>query len=232
MRVNTKGLHTENGLNIMQMPYTDDTNYVDEWEMTKYHNIIQLEAQEQSSWCWAASARMSSYNYIVPSVSQASVAVYIKLGIETKTPTSNQITQANDGASINETKNAIEYILSSNNGYGRYEIYSEQNLRTLLDNGNPVIVLRGWYNSSKIRGGGHYTIIYDYYWDSTNGIYLYKIYDPLPENIGSAYDRSYQSICNGRNPAFASDITDTGVWEGIVVYKKSVYQDTISSPSP
>lgn len=33
MRVNTKGLHTENGLNIMQMPYTEDADLVDEWRL-------------------------------------------------------------------------------------------------------------------------------------------------------------------------------------------------------
>lgn len=31
MRVNTKGVHSEDGLNIMQMPYTDDIDFKDEW---------------------------------------------------------------------------------------------------------------------------------------------------------------------------------------------------------
>lgn len=31
MRVNTKGFHSEDGLNIMQMPYTDDIDFKDEW---------------------------------------------------------------------------------------------------------------------------------------------------------------------------------------------------------
>lgn len=67
MRVNTKGLHSENGLNIMQMPYTDDTNYVDEWLLSydSASNSIRLpneDAQNKDSWCWAACSKMVGEN--------------------------------------------------------------------------------------------------------------------------------------------------------------------------
>ena len=42
MRVNTKGLHSENGLNIMQMPYTNDTDYVDEWILQGAETLFML----------------------------------------------------------------------------------------------------------------------------------------------------------------------------------------------
>ena len=56
------------------------------------------------------------------------------------------------------------------------------------------------------------------------------LYDPAPVNLGSAYSRSYQSLCNGNNPAIASDIVDNRIWDGIVVFEKGDYLSTISWP--
>ena len=112
------------------------------------------------------------------------------------------------------------------------DIYDENTLRSLLDNSNPVIILRGWYDYNYTRKGGHFVVIYTYYFDSTNKVYLYNIFDPWTVNVGANYSRSYQSICNGRNKAFSSDMSDTGVWEGIVVYKKNDYLNKIPWPNP
>ena len=101
----------------------------------------------------------------------------------------------------------------------------------MLDNNNPVMLARGLYDNN-IRIGGHFIIVYDYHWDSTNNIYLYDIFDPAPVNSGRSYARSYQSICNGRNPAFSTDERDSGIWEGIVVYQVGDYTNTINYPSP
>ena len=60
--------------------------------------------------------------------------------------------------------------------------------------------------------------------------FLYDIYDPLPVCVGSSYSRSYQSICNGQNPVDEWDRTDTGIWEGIVVYTEGDYCNTIPWP--
>lgn len=232
MDMETSIFYTD-GLNVRQRDYVDNTSYRDEWVLAQSTNTVQLEAQQQTRWCWAASARMSSYTYMESPISQASAAVYVKLGVETNSPTPPQITNANIAATVGETEEALEYILSSDNVYSVWgKIYSETNLRTMLNNKNPVIILRGWYDLSNNRTGGHYVIIYDYHWDSATGMFLYDIYDPSSVNVGSSYSRSYQSICNGRNPAFVSDITDTGRWEGIVVYKKGSYTNTISWPSP
>ena len=85
-------------------------------------------------------------------------------------------------------------------------------------------------DSYGVRNGGHFVVIYDYHWDSAHGYYVYDIFDPWDVNIGENYARSYQSICNGRTPAFSGDRVDTGVWEGIVVYKCGNYLNTINWP--
>ena len=59
---------------------------------------------------------------------------------------------------------------------------------------------------------------------------MYEIFDPWASNVGDAYSRSYQSICDGRNPAFDGDVTDTGIWESIVVYEYGDYLNTITWP--
>lgn len=226
-------LWVTDGLNVEQRSYDNNDIYKDEWELELFPQFMQLEAQEQNNWCWAASARMSSFNYMDSEISQASAAVFIKLGIETSTPTSTEITDANIGATVGETERTIEYILGSNNCYSTWgEIYDENTLQDLLDCSNPVVILRGWYNWNGKRQGGHFVVIYDYYWDSVNDLYMYRIFDPWDVNVGESYDRSYQSICDGRNPAFDEDRTDTGLWEGIVVYTNGDYQNTIAWPAP
>ena len=222
-----------NGIDVEQRNYSNNTDYIDEWIIIPVNNTVSLEAQKQTEWCWAASARMSSKEFMLSPISQESAAVYVKLGVKTATPTSTQIANSNQSATVGETEKALEYILSSSNIYSKWgKIYNESTLRSLLSSSNPVVILRGWYDSSYNRQGGHYVIIYGYHWDSTHGVYLYHIYDPWPVNTGASYSQSYQSICNGRNPAFSGDMTDTGVWEGIVVYERGSYTNTINWPNP
>lgn len=221
------------GLNVRQREYMNNTIYKDEWFLIKSSNTVQLEPQKQINWCWAASARMSSKIYMLSPVSQESAAVYVKLDIKINNPTSEQIAEANEPATVLETENALEFILDSDNVYSVWgRVYSETILRAMIDNNNPVIIMRGWYNSYNDRMGGHFVVIYGYHWDFENDLYVYDIYDPWSVNVGSSYSRSYQSICNGRTPAFATDMTDTGRWEGIVVYKTGFYNNTINWPHP
>lgn len=219
--------------NVKHNAYLDNDVYYDEWLLIEFSRNMRLEPQKQTKWCWAACARMSSFNYTESNVSQSSAAVFIKLGIETPNPILDQITSANLGASVEETERTIEYILDTNNCYSSFRnIYDEVTLRSLLDCSNPVILSRGWYNSNGERNGGHCTIIYDYYWDSSRNIYMYKIFDPWDVNVGETYERSYQSIRDGRNPAFTGDIIDTGKWDGIIVYMNGDYQNTIPWNTP
>ena len=221
------------GSDLRAVLYTDDTSLRDEWFLIALSYAVQLEPQQQTMWCWVASARMSSMIYMQSPISQASAAVYVKLNAITFNPTSTQISNANSGGTVSETEAAVEYILASNNCYSTWgNIYSESTLRNILDSENPVVILRGWYNTSGKRTGGHYVVIYDYYWDLNNNTYMYEIFDPWSPNVGDAYSRSYQSICNGRNPAFNGDVTDTGIWEGVVVYEIGNYLNTVTWPGP
>ena len=216
-------------LNIQQREHTDVTHYGNEWWILLESNNVKLEPQYMSSWCWVACARMASTKYMESYVSQASAAVYVMLNIEKNSPYPEEIEAANGDGTNGQTEMALEFILKSDNVYSTYfKIYSEAALRAMLDAGSPVIVSRGWYDSNNERNGGHSTIIYSYYWDSTYNVYMYNIYDPSPVNTGSSYSRSYQSLCNGRK----GDISDRGIWEGVVVYKIGNYTNTIDSLAP
>lgn len=222
-----------NGAYIQQRNYTDNSDYVDEWFIVRSNNSVELEAQKQTNWCWAASARMSSKIYMKSPVSQESAAVYAILNIKTETPTATQISNANITGTILHVSKALNYILGSSNVYSEHhKIYTEPTLISMLNNSNPVIVLRGKYDNNYNRYGGHYTVIYDYYWDSEHSIYMFNIYDPEPINTGSSYSASYQAICNGRSPAFQDDLNDPCIWEDIVVYTRGPYLNTVDWPSP
>ncbi|MBR5767092.1 MAG: RICIN domain-containing protein, partial [Clostridia bacterium] len=220
-------------IDLEQQTYSNNTDYKDEWIIIPHNSVISLESQHQSDWCWAASARMSSKKYMLSPFSQETTAVYIKTGVVSLSPTSTQIEEANHGATVSETEQALEFLLSSLNVYSIWgKIYSEAVLRSLLDSGNPVIILRGWYNASNVRDGGHYVVIYNYHWNAENNLYVYDIYDPGPVNIGSSYFRSYQSICNGHNTTYGTDKYDNGIWEGVVVYALGNHQSFIDWPDP
>ena len=220
-----------NGTDLTKVTYTTNTDYRDEWFLSKRRNSVQLESQHQSNWCWAACARMMSSYYMEPCISQESVAVYIMLNVTTLIPSDEQISEANDPADVSQTARSVERLLGSDNCYSIWgEIYSESVLRSLLDSSTPVVALRGWYNND-IRSGGHYVVIYDYYFDNSLGTYMYNIFDPSPVNVGSSYSKSYQAICNGRNGLTFQEI-DSGIWEGIVVFEVGAYTETIAYPKP
>ena len=103
------------GVKLVQGAYVYNDSYRDEWYIII--NPIQLEPQHQTNWCWAASARMSSMNYTIPLISQEPVAVYVKLGIATPSPSTVQISNANTAAPVGETEQALEYILGANSAY-------------------------------------------------------------------------------------------------------------------
>lgn len=217
-----------NGTNLTQLTYTNNLDYNDEWRILSTISSVQLEAQQQELWCWVAAARMSSMKHMQSYVSQASAAVFIKQGIRTLTPTEEQIQASNDTGTLNETQHVIEYILGMENDDYYYcisQIYDEVTLKSALDLGYPVIITRGWYRNDGVRDGGHATVIYNYYYDSTKNVYLYEIFDS--DSIVGTYSKSYTNICNGRIEGFQGEKTDRGKWEGIVVYKIGDYMNTI-----
>lgn len=208
-----------NGAKLIQGKYIDNDSYRDEWNIIWAFNPVHtLVAQKNDKWCWVAAAQMFCQAQTISSLSQESVAVFVKLGIKTDTPTESQISNAYSEGTKQEKEKAIKYILGSDQVYSKaHRVYSEPTLRKLLDEGNPILISRGRYRSGK-RIGGHSMVIYDYHWDSELGIYLYDIFDPWPENEGASYAKSYSWIYAEKS-SYSSKVNDTYIWDGIIVYK-------------
>lgn len=217
------------GVALQQKNYTNDTNYVDEWYLNLQSTGITLEAQEQSEWCWAACARMLVKRFMqeVP-ISQASLAAYIHLGIITDNPSGEQIAQANEGATLSETKRAADYIIGWDKYYyANNKRYSEDTLRSLLDINNPVAISRSVLSSDGTLKDPHLVVIYDYEWNAQRNEYLYKIYDPDYNVGGRSYEKSYNAICNGQAGRPGLGEQDNRIWSGLLIYKEGNYTNTI-----
>lgn len=140
-------------------------------------------------------------------------------------PTTEQINQATQTGSVYHTKEALEYILDYQHPVYAAEnkIYSETVLRSLLDYSNPVIITRGKYPDlgGGSRDGGHAMVIIHYYYDSSKSDYVYVVLNPEPVNVGSVERKTYSEICRETE----QDIIH--IWDGIVVYQKGNYANTI-----
>ena len=217
--------------NIIKQYNLAGNHYRDEWYLCEPSTGIRLEFQKMEEWCWAAAARMLSTEILYNSpISQEQLAVYIKLNIETDSPTVEQREQANTPATVDETERAVEYLLDGCDYYSATrKIYAEDTLRQFLDDGHPVCVMRGRYKDTGERYSGHAYVIYDYYWNDNAGLYVYKIYDPLPVQIGSAYECSYQWLCNGQNTTSIDWEEDDAKWDGVVVRTTTYSSNTINN---
>ena len=217
-----------NGIDVINVNYINDDNYCDEWLLLSTDGSITIELQEQTQWCWVACAKMLSERYIDVPVSQATIATYVKLGIDTDEPTEGQVALSNRTATLSETETAVEYILQGDVCYSSYGfIYREDILQELLDGSNPIIILRVRYEDGKALSG-HYTVIVDYKYDEIRDTYMYTIYDP---NHKWKIQNSYIKICTGKNE-YSNEIADDFVWVGVVVFKNGNYNRTISATLP
>lgn len=212
--------NSSSGGTVGQYAYVDDANEKDEWYIGF---TTRLEPQETDVWCWVASARMVSMNYKISSVTQESAAVYGLLGVEEPNPTYAQRLTATSTANIETTASTLEYIIGDNVHYANNEIYDEITLRNLLDASTPVIIRRGRYSSDGERRAGHCVVVYNYYWDSSSGQYIFNIFDPWDVNEGSQYSLTYQAICKRAVPSSQ----DFYIWDGIVVVAEGDYLNTI-----
>lgn len=128
---------------------------------------IPRQKQQQSKWCWAASASMCHSRY----------------GINT---TQKEIVKAVKGSAVNQTAKAREMAKAIQAGGipSRCEgILSEQRIKSDADQGKPFIF--AWYWN---KGGGH-ALCYDGYQNSQ-----YYVIDPWQNNGTSAH--SYRSLTN------------------------------------
>lgn len=198
-----------------------------------------LEGQRWDQWCWAASARMMVNNYYaIPDERTQNEAVNAVKGSVIDEP-----------ANVSETAKAGKYYRSASTWINElnltssyWTIYSEDTLRRFIDDGNAVVILRGWYPNGVNRDGGHFTCIVGYTTVFVDGElqYRYYLYNPWPNpkptpwdspiiTTGQVFIVSYEWICNGQNALSEKDwAPDKGAWDGVVVVNTSYASNTIS----
>ena len=160
--------------------------------------------QEQSKWCWAACAQMM-VEYYNPNI------------------TATQIDMARTGQGLDENEKPVD----QNGGYlemqriveaytnqttvqKEEDEFTESMLRAELNAGNPVIYL-STRDKNGVWNGGHFNIIYGYYWDDDYNNYVYLTHDPWDtckdENLIhlDIWRRSWANIQNEKNTPAPTD---------------------------
>ena len=214
-----------NGGNIQQLLYTNDSNYRDEWVLFKvgYASTVSLEGQNKSNWCWATSSRMFSKHFFsAVTYTQTQAVTYIKGS------------PINEGGSRVEAKAAINYYISNIAGASidtvikEYSVYSENTLKSFLDDDYVVYISRRWYNDlddASDYDGGHATLVFGYVIIDSEIWFLVR--DPWPVDEGETYMISYNKLYNGRNPR-SGESSDTGIWYASIVVNTSYVNETIT----
>ena len=208
-------LGIDNGINIVQKEYSNDDNYKDEWNICHYvSSSVGVEAQEESSWCWAATARMFAKHYYPEvSITQEEGVIHV-MGSSVD----------EEGTILNATDAMSHYISNIENAtlslelYGN-RIYSESVLRRFINNYHVIYAAFGYYELIYERRGGHAMLIYGYIEIPDGTIYLLR--DPAPEDEGStrflSYDELLSDAEDGRNRR----------WEGCIVVSTHYSYQTI-----
>jgi len=140
-----------------------------------------FQQQEQSLWCWVASARNSVRFEKTILRSQKSAVKKIKGSVIDR-----------DGT-ITEIEQAAEYISYGTEDYDAIEKnLSFSNLKSQVKRGNVTIACAGYYDSNNKRNGGHAVAITGYLENAQNNYINY--FDPLD---GVSYMCSYAEFCDG-----------------------------------
>lgn len=139
---------------------------------------VPLIRQEQSQWCWAACAQMVVKKYRPnDSHSQTDMARIGQQLDEDQMPSDDDNNyHAIERIVSNCTDNTVSLIHKTDSNF------TENDLRTQLNAGSPVIYLSSRYSNSGTRTGGHFRVIYGYYWLESANKYVYLVHEP--------YDRS------------------------------------------
>ena len=203
----------ESGNVVQQQLYSSDSNYRDEWMFCPISSNVERITQTYDSSCWAACAMMASTAYMKSPISQESLMVRVMSDNITNYPTNSQVSSANIPATLEETEQALEILLSTDQGYSREGvIYGESVLALMLDYGNPVIAfIAAMYSDVVI--GGHFIVIYDYTMNGSN--YTFHIYDP--QQSEQTIELSYTELCSYELENHA------GTWYGVVCLRRGPY---------
>ncbi|MBQ3599383.1 MAG: DNRLRE domain-containing protein [Clostridia bacterium] len=217
---------------IKHITYTADSNYMDEWLLSRVTTIedIVLTPQENDMWCWAACIKMASYAYMETPFSVGALVWYKDRGERVLDVDADQKHVTREvGALASETEEILAYAIGAESTHKTYaygnKIYSPSALQNMLDQGYPVIACMWHYNEANERIGGHALVIYAYNWDDDLGDWVYSIYDPWPSQTGTQLTYTYNDLC-------AHNSVHNGlyyVWEDIVVFRVDGYDDVIDS---
>lgn len=222
---------------IKQDKWVDGNNsFYDEWSIGQIcvAQDIELEAQSEGKWCWAAAALMFAKNYYPSiSVTQSQIVEAIKGSV------------VNDGGTASDMRNAVSFCIDSVGGTLDLDtsldftsvnqhlvlpnsIYSEENIMRFLDDGHVLLIGRMWINEDASIQEGHAVLVYGYCY--MNGQYYFLIKDPGPEDIGRHSILSYTMLCNGLN-AESNDQSDSegavGWWVETIVAETSYSDERI-----
>lgn len=216
-------------VNSISSSYEDDWFFIEPGDGT-----VKQESQHQSNFCWAASARMMCSILMDSPVTQEMVAKYVHGNYTTDYNAANDTeisseSKYNKGGTIADSKTAIDYILGASDfAYGEMlEIYSESNLKNLLDAGNVVDVgIATFYNGGSVKVI-HASLIFDYY-TREDGVSVFRMYDPLPVGVGSCKEMTYSDLV--RKVFDTVSVTDDQgtKWVRTLAFKAGNYTDTIT----
>ena len=201
---------TAEGITLTQIPYTQDSDYKDEWIFKKIGALstVELEGQQMSDWCWVTSARMFAKHYY-PSVTytQSQAVEAVNGSIE------------NSGGNKTLAATAMNYYVSSlstsfNTHIIDKEIYSETWLKYFLDEGDVLYISTGNYYNSPIRNGGHATLLIGYVCVDSECYFVLQ--DPWPVGSGETVMYSYEElVC--REAVDEYNVSYEEVWDGTVL---------------
>lgn len=215
------------GTNLIQYPYTNNTAYSDEWRMAEIKALSSttLEGQQESRWCWVATARMFAKHYY-PNVSytQADAVNELVGGV------------INVPGSMRQLGTAAVYYISNINGASYRDdivliepgVYSESTLKGFLDGDDVVVAFRLQYEDisdpSTEMSIGHFVLIAGYV--EENGDCRFLIRDPSPEDVGSTYLISYEKLYCGANSQ-QDEFADDWVWYATMLINTYDIEDRI-----
>lgn len=154
---------------------------------------VELDLQTKKNWCWVTSARMiMKYYFPEITASQEQGVRNSHEDINENTPES----QINLPGSVYEAEAAAIYY-SNNRVEAHIENFpSENELRAILDEGNPVYLTEHWVNGTNSpTSGGHVRVIYGYY-EYDPGEYVYLIHDPYQWKSDNLIMKTQMSYAN------------------------------------
>lgn len=207
------------GVWLKQSAYSNDSNYIDEWELylIKSASNVEVEGQQMSQWCWAATSRMFAKHYFNNvEYTQSEAVTHVKGSVK------------NDPGTVHEASAAMRFYISNITGasldlyVNEFRIFAEDTLCEILEDNHVVYAAIGQYENAQSAvstGIGHAILIFGYV--VKNGDLLFLIRDPMPENKGTTYTLSYEALYMR-----SGDNSKVHVWRNAIVASDD-YQDSL-----